>query len=109
MPWRTVDIAGKPADVWDPSTGSRPRFGVMHLHGVGLETLIDRPMFTRWLDELQLACVCPHGQRSRWADRICSEFDDRTTPERYLLDEGLPYFSQRRALACPAPGLLGIR
>jgi S-formylglutathione hydrolase len=108
MPWMTEDIGGKPADVWDPSTGSRPRFGVLHLHGVGLETLVDRPVFTRWLEELQLACVCPHGQRSWWGDRICSEFDDRIPPEKYLLEKVVPYFNERWGLTPRAIGLEGI-
>ena len=108
MPWTMVEIGGKPADVWDPSTGSRPRFGVLHLHGVGLETLVDRPVFTHWLEELQLACVCPHGQRSWWGDRICPEFDDRLTPEKYLLEQVAPYFNHRWELPPRAIGLEGI-
>ena len=108
MPWMTVDIGGKGADVFEPSQDARAQFGVLHLHGIGLETLIDRPVFTRWLEDLQLACVCPHGQRSWWADRICSEFDDRITPERYLLEQVVPYFNQRWGLAPRAVGLQGI-
>src|SRR5262249_50677831 len=108
MPWTTVDIAGKRADVFDPSGVGSPQFGVLHLHGIGLGTLIYRPVFTRWLEELQLACVCPHGQRSWWADRICAEFDDRITPERYLLDHVVPYFKDRWGLAPRAIGLQGI-
>src|SRR5437762_11187431 len=108
MAWTTVDIGGKSADVFDVSGASRPQFGVLHLHGVGLETLTDQPIFTRWLEELQLACVCPHGQRSWWADRICTEFDERITAERYLLEKVLPYFKERWGLAPRAIGLTGI-
>ena len=108
MPWITVDIGGKSADVFDPSGTAGPRFGVVHLHGVGLETLIDRPVFTRWLEELQLACVCPHGQRSWWGDRLCTEFDARLTPERYLLESVMPFFDERWGLKPPAIGIEGI-
>src|SRR5439155_25919726 len=108
MAWTTVDIGGKSADVFDVSGASRPQFGVLHLHGVGLETLTDQQIFTRWLEELQLACVCPHGQRSWWADHICTEFDDRITPERYLLERVVPYFKERWDLAPRAIGLTGI-
>ena len=75
------------------------RSGILHLHGFGLETLRDRPAFTRLFDELKLPCICPHGQRSWWADRICTEFDSQVTPERYILDCVLPYFRQRWDLA----------
>jgi S-formylglutathione hydrolase len=106
--WSTVDIAGKPADVYDPPGSNRPRFGVLHLHGVGLETLRDRPAFTRWFDELKLACICPHGQRSWWADCICAEFDATVTPERYLLDHVVTFFRQRWGLAPRALAVQGI-
>jgi S-formylglutathione hydrolase len=105
--WTTIEISGKKADVYDPSR-SRPRFGVLHLHGVGLETLKDRPAFTGVLEELRLACVCPHGQRSWWADRICPEFDPRVSPEKFLLDQVLPFFQNRWGLGPRAIGLQGI-
>ncbi len=95
MPWTTEDIGGKPADVWDVAGGSAPRFPVIYLHGVGLETLTDRPGFTHWLEKLQLACICPHGQQSWWTDRICAEFDALVTPERYLLNSVVPYVHNR--------------
>src|SRR5690349_11811371 len=57
--WARVDIAGKPAEVFDPPGG--PRFGLIHLHGVGEETYADKPVFTRLLGELRLGCVCPRG------------------------------------------------
>jgi S-formylglutathione hydrolase len=106
--WSTIAIAGKPADVYDLRSGARPRFGVLHLHGVGLETLRDRPAFTKWFDQLEMACVCPHGGRCWWADRVCSEFDPRLTPERYLLDSVLPYFQERWGLAVRSVGIQGI-
>lgn len=106
--WTLADIAGKPADVYDPPHAPRPRFAVLFLHGVGLTTLRDKPEFTRFLSEFQLACVCPHGQRSWWTDRICPEFDSRVTAERYLLDAVLPFFQERWGLGPPAIGLTGI-
>jgi S-formylglutathione hydrolase len=106
--WNSVEIAGKRADVYELPSGARPRFGILHLHGVGLETLRDRPAFTRVFDELNLVCVCPHGQRCWWADRICSEFDAAITPERYLLEEVLPYFRERWGLGPRSIGVQGI-
>src|SRR5262245_56839854 len=96
--WSVTDIAGKPADVYQPAGAERPRFGLLYLHGYGLETLRDNPAYTRLFDELKLACVCPHGQRSWWADRVCAEFDPSLTPERHLLDNVLPFFERRWGL-----------
>jgi S-formylglutathione hydrolase len=106
--WHSVDLAGKPADVYHLPGNTRPRFGVLYLHPVGLETLVGNTAFTRLFDELRLVCVCPHGQRSWWADRICPEFDPHVSAERYLLDTVLPYFGTAWGLTPPAIGLLGI-
>src|SRR5262245_54417 len=106
--WTRLDISGKPADVYEPAGLTRPRYGVLHLHGIGLETLADNPAFTRLFDELKLVCVCPHGQRSWWVDRVCAEFDPKLTAERHLLDNVLPFFQQRWGLAPGAIGVQGI-
>jgi pimeloyl-ACP methyl ester carboxylesterase len=106
--WTRLNIGGKPADVYDLSESTKPRFGVLYLHGAGLETLVDCPAFTRSFDELRLACICPHGQRSWWADRICTEFDPQLTPERHLLQSVVPYFRERWDIAPRSIGLLGI-
>jgi S-formylglutathione hydrolase FrmB len=104
--WETVQIGGKEADVYQPP--SRPRFGIIHLHGHGLTTLRDKPVYTRLFEDLNLACVCPHGQRSWWGDRICREFDEQMTPERYILNEVVPYFEKRWGLRERFIGLQGI-
>jgi S-formylglutathione hydrolase len=106
--WSSIDLAGKAADVYTPPGGDRPRFGILYLHPFGLETLVGNTAFTRLFDELRLGCVCPHGGRCWWADRVCSEFDATVTPERYLLDRVLPWFQATWGLAPPAIGLLGI-
>jgi len=105
--WTQFEIAGKRADVYEPD-GERPRFGVVYLHGSGLETLHDKDVFTRLFAKYQLVCVCPHGQLCWWADRICSAFDRVLTPEHFLLDQVVSYFQERWALAPPAVGLLGV-
>jgi pimeloyl-ACP methyl ester carboxylesterase len=106
--WTSTEIAGKKADVYEPPGPARPRLGVLHLHGIGLETLTDNPVYTQLFAELRLACICPHGQRSWWVDRICSEFDPRLTPERHLLDNVLPFIKDRWALAPRALAVQGI-
>lgn len=106
--WSSITITGKQADLYEPSGPARPRFGVLDLHCGSLETLRDRPAFTRWFDAFNLVCLCPHGQFSWWADRVCTAFDPQLTPERYLLDYVLPFFRQRWNLAAGAIGLQGI-
>jgi S-formylglutathione hydrolase len=104
--WSQVSLDGKTLDVFDPP--GKPRFGLLYLHGVGLETLADNPIYTRWLEHFQLACVCPHGQRSWWANRLCAEFDAQITPENFLLNAVLPFFRERWGLEGRAIGLVGV-
>jgi len=104
--WTQCERLGKKIDIFEPSR--KPRFGILFLHGLGLETLVDRPAFSNLFEERNLACLCPHGGRSWWADRICSEFDPHITPERYVLDTVMPYFKERWNLAPPALGVIGI-
>jgi esterase/lipase superfamily enzyme len=103
--WSQVEVGGKHAHVYDQPA---PRFGVLFLHGIGLETLCDAPPFVRMFDELNLVCVSPLGQRCWWGDRVCAEFDAALTPERHLLNNVLPYFKERWNLAPRSIGLLGI-
>jgi S-formylglutathione hydrolase len=106
--WQEVEIGSKRADVYVFPEITRPRFGILYLHGIGLETLRGNPHFTRLLDEQKLVCVCPHGQRSWWGDRICSEFDPHLTPENYLLAHVVPFFQKRWGLGPRSIGLTGI-
>jgi enterochelin esterase-like enzyme len=104
--WSATTLAGKTIDVFEPSVP--PRFGIVFLHGIGLETLAANSAWTRILAERHLACVCPHGGRSWWLDRICSEFDPNLTPERHILDQVVPFVQERWKLAARAVGVCGI-
>lgn len=104
--WRRIDIAGKAADIFTPTV--KPRFGALFLHGAGLETLVDRPAFTDVLDKLGFACICPHGMRSWWTDRVCAEFDERRTAEGYLLNDVAPFFARHWGLPIGPRAVLGI-
>jgi S-formylglutathione hydrolase len=106
--WSSIDLAGKPADVYEPPGPSRPRFGVLFLHAYDTRSLRAQAPFTRLLAELRLACVCPWGDHSWWADRLCPAFDPERTPERYLRDSVVPLFAQRWGLGPRSLGLLGI-
>ena len=103
--WSVTKLAGKTVEIYAPP---RPRFGLLYLHPFGLETLSGRPAFTDWLARLNLACVCPHVQRSWWVDRVCPEFDRALTPEKHVLENVLPYFRERWKFGPRAIGIFGI-
>ena len=106
--WQQVDIAGKPADVFVPHRRVPTKFAVLFLHGHALVTLTGNEVYTAQLARLGLACVCPHGQRSWWGDRICREFDSHVTPVEYLRQAVLPWMESQFAAAPPAIALLGV-
>jgi S-formylglutathione hydrolase len=106
--WESIDLGGKRADVYQPAGANGVRFATLHLHGSDLELHVDQAGYTEAFDRLQLGCVCPHGRRCWWADRLCPEFDARLTPEHYILDHVVPYFKERWGLRPPAIGIQGI-
>lgn len=105
--WTMVDIAGRPGHVYEPP-GGRPSLAVLYLHDIDAASLAERPAFTRALGELGLGCVCPQAGPSWWVDRLCPVFGADMTPERYLLDQVVPYFNTCWKLPSQRLGLLGI-
>jgi S-formylglutathione hydrolase FrmB len=106
--WTQETVAGKKVDVYELAGGARPRFAILFLHGAGLETLVENSVYTGLLEELHLACACPHGDHSWWADRVCAEFDSKLTAEQHLLWNVTPYMQKRWQLAPRAIGLMGV-
>jgi S-formylglutathione hydrolase len=106
--WSRVEIGGKQADVYEPRTAADHSRVVIHLHGHGLETLYENPIFSAELERHGLRAICPHGQRSWWLDRICNEFDTTMTPMAFLLEAVVPYIAERWGASPPAIGLMGI-
>src|SRR5262245_32703412 len=106
--WQQADIAGKTADVFVPSQRRAGNFAVLFLHGHGLLTLRDNAVYTGLFERFGLACVCPHGKRSWWGDRICREFDSRITPVAFLRESLTPWMEANLQAAPPAIALLGV-
>ena len=88
--WSRIDIAGKSADVFDPPT--KPRFGLLFLHGIGGETLADDVTYTKELRASTTSPASPSPRRPLATvalDRLCTtELDPAVTPEKYLLQLG---------------------
>ncbi len=106
--WKRVTIAGKQADVFTPQASEPYAGAVLFLHGHGLETLSDDPVFTKEFERHRLPVVCPHGGRSWWLDRVCSEFDADVTPMAFLRQHVVPWMSEQWNVEPPLIGLLGI-
>ena len=106
--WTEVEAAGKQADVFEPDRVADSRFAILFLHGHGRKTLKDNPVFSAEFDRYALRAICPFGQRSWWADRICPEFDPQLTPLDYLHAHLLPWIAEVWGLSPPAVGVTGV-
>ncbi len=104
--WTKIEIAGKPADVFRPS--GVPRFALLFLHSVGLESPADNAAYTEQFRKHNLACVAPWGARSWWADRIDPEFDPTRTAEQHLLKNVVPWMQAEWNLGPRAIAAAGI-
>lgn len=102
--WSSIDLDGKPADVFDPD---RARFAAIYLHDAGQTSLIGNDEFTRLFKLLGLACISPHGGAGWWSDRIIPEFDAALSPERYVVERVLPFAQSRWSLPDRAVGIFG--
>jgi pimeloyl-ACP methyl ester carboxylesterase len=105
--WSSVEVAGKPCDIFKPPAPNPHGFTVIYLHGVHGNRLIDQPSFTAEFARYGFRVIAPQTGRSWWADRICPEFDATVTPERHVLDNVLPYLAERWNCVPPRIALLG--
>ncbi len=106
--WSHIEIAGKPADVYEPHQPAREPRVVLFLHGHGQERLAGNAVFTEEFERHGLRVVCPEGKRSWWLDRICTEFDAEITPMTYLRNSVVPFIEQQWNAHPPAIALLGV-
>jgi tetraacyldisaccharide 4'-kinase len=105
--WSTVEVAGKPCDVFEPTTPNPHGFVVIYLHGLRGQRLIDKPIFASEFARYGLRVIAPITGPSWWADRICPTFDKQLTPERHVLDNVLTYIRNTWGAAPPQIALLG--
>jgi S-formylglutathione hydrolase len=102
--WTRAEIAGKPADVFDPGPGAAP-FALVFLHDEAGDL---PPELLPELAARRLRCVAPRAPGSWWVDRPCTAFDPHVTPERHVLDHVLPWARDRWKLNPRGVALAGI-
>lgn len=104
--WSSTQVAGKAVELFEPDV--KPRFAALFLHGLSLKTLAESPVFTGELAKHNLACLCPHGQRSWWLDRVSPDFDEQLTPEKFLIEHLVPFVNELWGLRPRSLGIFGI-
>ena len=108
MVWQTREIGGKKADLFIPEGTTPCKYALIHLHGHSGTTLKENPTYSTILQKYGLLCVCPHGERSWWLDRVCLEYDPVLSPQKYLLETLIPWMEIEWGVTPPSIGLAGI-
>lgn len=106
--WQTITIAGKTADVFEPSEPRVPSQGIIFLHGHGRQTLLNNAAYSAEFERYGLRVVCPHGQRSWWLPVVCPEFDVELSPIGFVRSHLLAWMAETWTVQPQAIGLLGI-
>lgn len=105
--WQSVEVSGKRCDWYEPAGADGSC--VLFLHGWDEgETLAGQPEATAALEQHGLRAVCPWGDKSWWLDRRCDAFDERMSPEAFLLEAVMPAVEARWQVKPPKIALLGI-
>ncbi|MEX2174657.1 MAG: alpha/beta hydrolase-fold protein [Pirellulaceae bacterium] len=105
--WSTETIAGHPCDVYEPPQRNPHGYVVLYLHGVHMNHISDHPAFLREFDRHGLPVVAPLTKRSWWTDKICEEFDPKTSAEQHVLKNVFPWIEARHASRPGQVALLG--
>lgn len=105
--WSEVDIAGHPADLFEPSQRNPHGWVLIYLHGVHEARIVDKQPFVDFFEQHGLPVVCPQTRRSWWTDRICEEFDPEISAEKYVVDRVLPFIAEKLEAQPPQIGLFG--
>ncbi len=105
--WSQVELVGHSCDVYEPAERNEHVYVVLYLHGVHMTRLHDKRAFVEQFDRHGLPVIAPITRQSWWTDKICEEFDPKTTAERHVLDNVLPYIEERWKAKPPRIALLG--
>lgn len=109
--WSEVQIAGKRTDLFVPRNPGENRptpYVMLYLHGHGLISLRDNPVYTQLLEEHSLVCVCPIAGRAWWSENICSDFDETLTAASFLKQHVLPWITETFGTVSPGIALAGV-
>jgi pimeloyl-ACP methyl ester carboxylesterase len=106
--WSNIEIGGKKADVFEPARPAAQKAAVLFLHGHGMITLSGNEIYSAELERRGLRCICPHGKRSWWGDRLCAEFDPQITPAAWLRNEVVPWMTAHWDAGPGQIALLGV-
>ncbi|SFJ55065.1 alpha/beta hydrolase-fold protein [Planctomicrobium piriforme] len=106
--WTSLQIAGRPADVFVPKDRTAAPGAVIFLHGHAAESLGTHEAFTRAFETWQLPVVCPMIPGCWWLDRVMPQFDAVQTPLDYVTTSIVDWVRTEWGIEPPHVALLGV-
>jgi S-formylglutathione hydrolase FrmB len=107
LDWSSIEVAGKPCDVFEPAAPNPHGYAIVYLHGVHSTRLIDNAVFSGEFNRHGLRVIAPLTGPCWWTNRIYPKFDPHVTAEQHVLNNVLPYLERRWKIAPPGIALLG--
>jgi S-formylglutathione hydrolase len=106
--WHEIEAGNKTMVAYEPPDSVPMRGCVVFLHDVDGLTPAASPVFASLFNKHGLACLCPKADGTWWLDRTWPAFDDKTTAERWVVQELVPFAKSRWRLHSGGIGLLGL-
>ena len=105
--WRTIEIDGKTADVFEPPEATDGR-AVIFLHGHGETTLTENETYSAEFKKYRLRVICPHGGKSWWTPMICDDFDQDLSPLQFLTNNVAKWIQANWQAEHPNVAVFGV-
>ena len=105
--WQSQSVAGHEVDFYEPQRDRSP-IALVFLHDRDGLALCHEPIATGLLESRGISCYCPLSGESWWSSRVCSAFDSKRSPERWLLDDVLPWLEERRPPSDTCLAIAGV-
>ncbi len=105
--WSSIQLAGHVCDTFEPTRPSEHHYVVVYLHGVHQTGLTSNAVYTALFERHGLRVIAPRTGRSWWTDRICPEFDETITAERFVRSNVMHWIAEHWHAQPPRVALLG--
>jgi S-formylglutathione hydrolase len=108
MSWSTIEIEGKPSEIFVPESATQPVGVVLFLHGYDGVTLKDNPSYSQEFIKHNVIGLCPLGPQCWWTDAVYPPFDERISPIEFLAKQVPAFCHQAWNLEPPRIAVCGV-
>jgi pimeloyl-ACP methyl ester carboxylesterase len=106
--WTETRLRDHVCEIFEPDPGADANFVLLFLHDEARRSLRSYPGLSERVRATGLPVIAPQTGPSWWTDRICDAFDVDESPERFVLEDVLPFIGRRWKAQPPRIALLGV-